>query len=261
MGLWPAWIRFRINWPYLLIWFASGSGPGPWNSAHCPLTRRQPPPLYVFFSHLFLCQSVFRFSDRRESILFFRKPSWKTRQMKTCTSDWKVGYLGTVQSYIFPRCIVPGTYYRYLTVIHFTLMRIRILFVIWCGSSFQIKAKIESVPYILACHLQIDVDPAYHFDADPYLDPNPTFQIDADPDSQHWYLRYHMVHWRAIYHMVHCTSMVSYRFLIGGHPRFQHFRKKKFCIRNTVDICNFFLHKIMLILKHRGTYSFHHKIV
>jgi hypothetical protein len=29
----------------------------------------------------------------------------------------------------------------------------------------------------MACHLQIDadLDPAYHFDADPYLDPDPTF--------------------------------------------------------------------------------------
>ena len=44
--------------------------------------------------------------------------------------------------------------------------------------SFQIKAQIleivlkyANIPYILACHLQIDADPvpdqAYHFDADP----------------------------------------------------------------------------------------------
>jgi hypothetical protein len=47
----------------------------------------------------------------------------------------------------------------------------------------------------LACHLQIvaDLDPAYHFDADPnldpadlvYADPDPTFQSDLDPDPQH----------------------------------------------------------------------------
>ncbi len=54
--------------------------------------------------------------------------------------------------------------------------------------SFQIKAqnsekvlKYAYVPYISACHLQIDADPdpdpAYHFDADP----DPTFQFDADP--------------------------------------------------------------------------------
>jgi hypothetical protein len=27
--------------------------------------------------------------------------------------------------------------------------------------------KQAHIPYILACHLQIDPDPAYHFDADP----------------------------------------------------------------------------------------------
>jgi hypothetical protein len=42
----------------------------------------------------------------------------------------------------------------------------------------------------LACHLQIDLDPAYHFNPDPaYLfdadaDPDPSFQFDADPDPQ-----------------------------------------------------------------------------
>jgi hypothetical protein len=37
------------------------------------------------------------------------------------------------------------------------------------------------VPYILACHLQIDAESysAYHFDADP----DSTFQFDADPGS------------------------------------------------------------------------------
>jgi hypothetical protein len=59
--------------------------------------------------------------------------------------------------------------------------------------SFQIKAqnlekalKWANIPYILACHLQIDADPdpAYHFDADP--DTYPTFQFDADPDPQHF---------------------------------------------------------------------------
>jgi hypothetical protein len=44
---------------------------------------------------------------------------------------------------------------------------------------------------MLACHLQIDVDPdpVYHFNADPDpahhfdvdTDPDPTFQFDADP--------------------------------------------------------------------------------
>jgi hypothetical protein len=56
--------------------------------------------------------------------------------------------------------------------------------------------KKAHIPYILACHLQIDTDqdpdtacrfeaepdPAYHFDADP----DPTFPFDADPDPQHW---------------------------------------------------------------------------
>jgi hypothetical protein len=50
--------------------------------------------------------------------------------------------------------------------------------------SFQIKArtlekllKLAHIPYILACHLQIDADPvpdpAYHF----YADPNPDFYL------------------------------------------------------------------------------------
>jgi hypothetical protein len=50
---------------------------------------------------------------------------------------------------------------------------------------FQIKAqhleiglKKTHIPYILACHLQIDLDPAYHFDADP----DSTFHYDADPN-------------------------------------------------------------------------------
>jgi hypothetical protein len=39
--------------------------------------------------------------------------------------------------------------------------------------------KSAHIPYILACHLQIDADPdpAYHFDADPSF----PFQINADP--------------------------------------------------------------------------------
>ncbi len=46
------------------------------------------------------------------------------------------------------------------------------------------SAQVGHIPYVLACHLQInedpDSDPAYHFSADPYADP--TFQFDADPD-------------------------------------------------------------------------------
>ncbi len=55
-------------------------------------------------------------------------------------------------------------------------------------SSFQIKAqnlekalKQPHIPYILACHLQIDADPdpvpAYHFDEDPDADPDPDFYL------------------------------------------------------------------------------------
>jgi hypothetical protein len=48
------------------------------------------------------------------------------------------------------------------------------------------------MPYILACHLQIDADPAYHFDADP--DPVTLMRIRSLPfnlmrtnaDPQHW---------------------------------------------------------------------------
>ena len=56
------------------------------------------------------------------------------------------------------------------------------------------SAHLTHIPYILACHLQIDAvpdpdlashfhedpDPGYHFDADP----DPTLQFDAEPDTQ-----------------------------------------------------------------------------
>jgi hypothetical protein len=42
--------------------------------------------------------------------------------------------------------------------------------------------KHAHIPYILACHLQIDAypepDSAYHFDADP----DPAYHFDPDPD-------------------------------------------------------------------------------
>jgi hypothetical protein len=70
-----------------------------------------------------------------------------------------------------------------------------VLFLLMCGipssgpffgSKFIIHSKeYARIPYILACHLQIDTDtkmnPAYHFDADP----DPGSQNDADPDPQH----------------------------------------------------------------------------
>jgi hypothetical protein len=37
--------------------------------------------------------------------------------------------------------------------------------------------KKAHIPYILACHLQIDPDPAYHFDADPIADSAPYFYL------------------------------------------------------------------------------------
>jgi hypothetical protein len=43
--------------------------------------------------------------------------------------------------------------------------------------------KQTHIPFILACHLQIDADPyrfpnpAYHFDADPDADPDPGFYL------------------------------------------------------------------------------------
>jgi hypothetical protein len=38
------------------------------------------------------------------------------------------------------------------------------------------------IPYILACHLQIDADPdlADHFDADADLDPDPAYHFNED---------------------------------------------------------------------------------
>jgi hypothetical protein len=48
------------------------------------------------------------------------------------------------------------------------------------GADSDLDADPDSVPYILACHLQInaDPDPAYHFDADPDLD----WDLDWYPD-------------------------------------------------------------------------------
>ncbi len=86
-----------------------------------------------------------------------------------------------------------------IRILPFSLMRIRNPYP---DSRFQVKAqnlekvlKQAHIPYILACHLQIDADPdpdpdpAYHFDVDPDSayhfdanpDPDPTFQFDADP--------------------------------------------------------------------------------
>jgi hypothetical protein len=59
--------------------------------------------------------------------------------------------------------------------------------------------KWSRIPYILACHLQIDPvpDPAYHLDADP----DPTFQFDADPDldGQHWHPELECTIWVFVY--------------------------------------------------------------
>ena len=45
--------------------------------------------------------------------------------------------------------------------------------------------RTNRLPYIVACHRQINADadpnPTYHFDADPDAEPDPTFQFDADP--------------------------------------------------------------------------------
>ncbi len=75
--------------------------------------------------------------------------------------------------------------------IYITLMQIRIRIQILPFTlirtpnpdpSFQINAqypikvfKYAHVPYILACHLKIDLDP----------DPYPAYQFDAEPDLQH----------------------------------------------------------------------------
>jgi hypothetical protein len=69
--------------------------------------------------------------------------------------------------------------------IRITLMRIRIQLVTLmrilirilaskCGLKIIKSAQIALIPYILACHLQIDADPdpAYHFDADPESGPS-----------------------------------------------------------------------------------------
>jgi hypothetical protein len=71
-----------------------------------------------------------------------------------------------------------------IRILPFTLMRIRILASLKTLKKFS-NRLIFYVQYILACHLQTDVDPhpdpAYQFDA--AADPNlvPTFQFDPDP--------------------------------------------------------------------------------
>jgi hypothetical protein len=65
----------------------------------------------------------------------------------------------------------------------FYLMRIRMrIFILDPNPSFQIKAptlekmlKQTHIPYILNFHLQVDADPACHFDAD--ADPDPVFYL------------------------------------------------------------------------------------
>jgi hypothetical protein len=39
--------------------------------------------------------------------------------------------------------------------------------------------NLDHIPYILACHAQIDADPdpAYHFDEDPDANPDPDFYL------------------------------------------------------------------------------------
>ncbi len=45
--------------------------------------------------------------------------------------------------------------------------------------------NLAHIPYILACHLQIDAvpDPSYDFDLDPDADPDPDFYLMADADK------------------------------------------------------------------------------
>ncbi len=184
-----------------------------WNSAHSSLTGHQPTSFYVFFSHLFLRQSVFSSFRQTRVDHVFRKPSWKTRQMKTCTSDWKVGYLGTEKSYISPLCST-----RYILSVplptsvadphqlnadpgpDFTLMRIPIrILVLSKGSKPWKSAQIGS--YSIHCGLssanRCGSGSSSSLWCGSYLVPDPTFQLDADPDPQQWYLRYHIVHWGA----------------------------------------------------------------
>ncbi len=57
----------------------------------------------------------------------------------------------------------------------------------------MLKYALSHIPYILACHLQIDADldpvpqPAYHFDADP--DPDFHFHADSDADLDCYLMR------------------------------------------------------------------------
>jgi hypothetical protein len=61
-------------------------------------------------------------------------------------------------------------------------MRIRIRLLPNKGPNLEKVLEYAHIPYIFACHLQIDADPdpapdpAYHFNAD--SDPDPTFKFD-----------------------------------------------------------------------------------
>ncbi len=69
------------------------------------------------------------------------------------------------------------------------------------------------MPYILACHLQLDADPdpdpASHLDADPdpayriNADPDPNFQFDASTTLRHPF-------------MIFLWSIVARAYLLGG---------------------------------------------
>ncbi len=72
-------------------------------------------------------------------------------------------------------------YLMRMRILLFTLMRIRIQILANKYRLRPVKKKYAHIPYIVACHLQIDAhpdpvpDPAYHFDPDPDADPCPDF--------------------------------------------------------------------------------------
>jgi len=80
----------------------------------------------------------------------------------------------------------------------------------FCGCTL----KYAQIPYIMACHLQIDadLDPAYHSDADP----NPAYHYDADPDPT-----FHLMRNRMRFH-----NTAHYWFKCAG-----------FCLRRTWQAC------------------------
>ncbi len=150
---------------------------------------------------------------KKRDELLSRKMSWKLREVGRKLDDNRE--MDGLQAVLRIRFALTRIRIR---IIPFTLMRIRIIFSIWCRSGYyhspdpdhifnlmQIRilpltffpiwtlSMLQNGPLRLppchfdsdtnpAFHFDADTDPAFHFDAD--LDPHPASQNDGYPDPQ-----------------------------------------------------------------------------